>query len=541
MEKNYLGISTRKPDKKELAFEDTQATLMKSEQKYRRLVEVLGENYFFYTHDTMGIFTAISPSITTVLGYTPEEFTHVAEYLVDNPLSQAGMHHTKFSLQGIKQPPFEIEIPQKDGSNKIVEITEEPVFDNNGQVVEIEGIGHDVTAMRHLENQLHQARKMEAIGLLASGVAHDLNNILSGVIGYPEMLLKSLPQNSELRGTLEVIRDSGQRAAVVVADLLTAARGSVASRKVYCLNTLVLEYLDSPECKKLNRVYPRVSCQHQLSASRAEILCSSVHIKKCLMNLVINAVEAIVSMGTVVVSTENLHIGGSSGFKPDLEPGDYVLLSIRDTGPGISKEDMEHIFKPFYTRKTMGKSGSGLGLNIVWNSVEDHGGKIFVESSKKGTCFQLYFPVSQENGNIHTKKRSIGKLSGNGEHILVVDDEPLLLELTGQMLEYLGYKVNCVRSGELAIDFVRENSVDLIVLDMQMAPGINGRQTFDKICEMYPGQKALIASGFEKNDDVKRMMERGAGAFIKKPYITDQLGKVVKEVLSKQQLQEAYG
>jgi CheY-like chemotaxis protein len=179
----------------------------------------------------------------------------------------------------------------------------------------------------------------------------------------------------------------------------------------------------------------------------------------------------------------------------------------------------------------MGKSGTGLGLTVVWTAMEEHDGKILVESNEQGTCFQLYFPISKKEETAQIEKERAGDLRGNGEHILVVDDEPQLLDIASQMLRAFGYKVDTVCSGELAVEFVKNNPVDLILIDMLMDPGMNGRQTYEKIITLYPNQKAIIVSGFSESDDVKAALQLGAGGFIKKPYAMDQLGRAVKETL----------
>ena len=214
-----------------------------------------------------------------------------------------------------------------------------------------------------------------------------------------------------------------------------------------------------------------------------------------------------------------------------MKAGHYVVLSVRDTGPGIASKDLIHIFEPFYTKKVMGKSGTGLGLAVVWNAVQDQNGKIFVESDNKGTCFRIYFPVTEKEIVRSPKNRKADNYFGNGEHILVVDDEPQLRDIASQMLQTIGYKVDSVCTGELAVKFVEENPVDLIVIDMLMEPGMNGRETYGEIIKLYPDQKAIIVSGFSESDDVKATLKLGAGAFVSKPYSVDQLGQAVKEAL----------
>ncbi len=382
------------------------------------------------------------------------------------------------------------------------------------------------------EEKAQRSSKMEAIGLMAGGVAHDLNNILAGIVSYPELMLLQLPKSSELRKPLEEIHSSGKRAATVVADLLTVARGVASVRESYDVNVLIREYLASPECVRLWSQYPAVSCEQDLVALDSIICCSPVHIKKTIMNLVINAAEAIADKGIICISTSNQLVEPSKPFKHTVDPGKYVLVTIQDNGPGIAEKDRVHIFEPFYTKKVMGRSGTGLGLAIVWNTLQDHNGKVIVESSEKGTTFFLYFPVSDDRVVIQAEKQEEDVTTINQEHILVIDDEPLLRDIASQMLTTLGYTVDSVSSGELAIEFLADHQVDLIVVDMLMEPGMNGRETYEKILLMRPNQKAIIASGFSESDDVEATLKLGAGGFIKKPYLLDRLGRVVKEVLN---------
>jgi len=382
-----------------------------------------------------------------------------------------------------------------------------------------------------LQDKLILAQKMEAIGMMAGGVAHDLNNILSGIVGYPELLLQTLPKESELRKPLEAIHDSGQRAAAVVADLLTVARGVASIHEVHDLNLLVQEYIDSPECKKLKSLSPDVMFRQRLQATPSDIFCSSVHVKKCIMNLITNAAEAIAGHGTVTVSTNSQYVKDEKSSA--MEAGEYIILSVKDSGPGIAEQDLEHIFEPFYTKKLTGRSGTGLGLAVVWNTMEDHNGKVVVQSDSHGTCFQLFFPGThkEQQRNIQTDNSPAHAFKSDDEHILVVDDEPQLRDLACKMLASMGYAVDSVCSGELAITFIKDTPVDLIVLDMLMDPGMNGHQTYKEIRKLYPEQKAIIASGFSESDEVKATLQLGAGGFIKKPYSMNQLNRVVKEAL----------
>ncbi|MCI5148954.1 MAG: response regulator [Candidatus Electrothrix sp. MAN1_4] len=389
----------------------------------------------------------------------------------------------------------------------------------------------DLRERKKLEERVFRSKRMESIGLMAGGVAHDLNNILAGIIGYPELLLKTLPENTSLRGPLEAILESGQRAAMVVADLLTVARGVAIAKEMRDLNVLIKEYLHSPEQKKLNALYPGISYDYQLDATQAAIVCSPLHIKKCLMNLVTNAAEAILGKGIITISSSNKFLDEHEALELELTVGEYVVLGVKDTGTGIPAKDLQHIFEPFYTKKVMGRSGTGLGLAVVWNTVQDHESKISVTSDEQGTQFQIYFPLTQEKSVAAEKSKQEEKTAEQNGTILIIDDEPQLRDIAVRILQPMGYTVDAVCSGELAIKHILEKSVDLIVIDMQMEPGMNGYETYQEILEIYPDQKALIVSGFSESKDVKAALKLGANGFIKKPYSTEQLGQAVKNAL----------
>ncbi len=383
-----------------------------------------------------------------------------------------------------------------------------------------------------LEKELYQAQKMKAIGLLAGGVAHDLNNILSGIITYPELLLMRLPPDSNLRQPLTTILKSGQRAADIVSDLLTFARGAAGKKESTDLHKIINEYLNSPEHQKTMREKPKLTLTTNFAENLPNVSGSPIQIRKCLMNLIINSAEEIAENGKIWISTRSLNSDDPHISKLNLEPGEYINLSVKDNGSGIPESDIEHIFEPFYSKKIMGKSGSGLGLAVVWSTMHENGGRVTVHSDNEGSTFDLYFPATREEEKPRPGKVPLLKIKGKQEKILVVDDEILQLEVARHILEELNYQVETVLSGEAAIKWLQEQTAELIILDMVMDPGINGRETFSRIRDLWPQQKTIIVSGFSENEDIEKTLKNGAGAFVKKPYSIEDLGLAVKRELT---------
>jgi len=308
----------------------------------------------------------------------------------------------------------------------------------------------------------------------------------------------------------------------------------VSTPEVVNINDVISEYLQSPEHEKLRQYHPKVHVEANLEKNLLNILISPIHLSKTVMNLFSNAAEAMPDGGIISVSTENRYLERPIKGYDQVNEGEYVTLMISDTGIGISPRDKEKIFEPFYTKKVMGRSGTGLGMAVVWGTVKDNNGYVDVQSTEgKGSLFTLYFPVTRKEVSYSKSTLPIESYMGTGESILVVDDVEEQREIASEMLTALNYAVKSVKSGEDAIDYVKKYSVDLLLLDMIMDPGIDGLDTYTKILEIHPGQKAIIASGFSETERVREAQRLGAGAYIKKPYLLNQIGRAVKTELLK--------
>lgn len=390
----------------------------------------------------------------------------------------------------------------------------------------------DLSDRKRLEEQLQRSEKMEILGKLAGGVAHDLNNILSALVGYPELLLKRIDRSSDLRAPLETIRQSGEKAAVIVQDLLTLARRGVTSPTSISLNNVVQEFMQSPECKKILTDNAGTSISTRLDERLARISGSHVHLCTTVMNLVANAAEAMPHGGEIVLSTTTTHLDTPMRGYSTINQGTYAVLTIQDEGVGITTADAEYIFEPFFTTKAMGRSGTGLGMSIVWGTVKDHSGYIDVQSTVgSGSTFSLYFPVCQLEPPAVAQEQADLDLRGNGETVLVVDDIRLQREIAEAMLHDLGYQVTSVASGEEAIAHIEARPVDILLLDMIMAPGIDGLETYRRILAGNNQQKAIISSGYSKTKQVAEVMKAEACGYLQKPYTCQELGAAIHQVL----------
>ena len=520
------------------------AQLQASEKKYRDLVEnahsiilriaPTGRIIFFnrfaqklFGFTESGIYGKL---ISEVLSPTSPGAQNWIEMLAEAALPNSDIpvvEETAYTLEG--------------GRTIWIAWTYRPIFSAEGKLIEILCIGNDITQLKQtieenakLEIQLIRAQKMEALGPLAGGVAHDLNNVLAGVINYPELMLMRLPEDSPLRRYATSIQKSGERAAAIVQDLLTLARRNVVQVEVIDLNAVVAEYIGSPEFDRLRFNHPLAKVNTRLDPHISGILGSPVQLSKAVMNLVANAVEALEGKpGQVSILTEPCQLDTSVDAYERIPPGNYVRLTVVDTGCGMAADDLRRIFEPFFSRKKMGRSGTGLGMAVVWGTIKDHGGLIDIHSIPgRGTRFDIYFPPTTKVEK-KVEATPVEAYRGKGEKILIVDDEEAQREIADEILTDLGYDVKTVASGEAAIEILGNEPTDLVVLDMIMASGMDGLDTYRRIVLRWPGQRAIIASGFSDNEKVRQAMKLGVGQYVKKPYNREGLGKAVRQELDR--------
>ena len=504
-------------------------TLRYSEEKYRALTEYSNDGITIIQN---GTHRYANQSYKAMSGYTFRELKNIPlDTLITQISDHKGWPNKMNPLHSDIPGTYEAILKNKNGRELDVEISHASFLymGNHAKILSV----RDLKERKELEFKLAQAQKMEALGVIAGGVAHDLNNILAGITSYPDLLLMDLPDDSHLRKPLSTIRKSGEKAIATVQDLLTLARRGASVMETVNLNKLIQDYLDSPEHKKIKNHHENVSIITMFEAEELNIKGSPYHLNKTLMNLVLNAAEAMDKNGSISIITENRYMDNPVQGYEFIKEGDFVTLSITDTGSGIKRDDMENIFEPFYTKKKFGRSGTGLGLPVVWGTVKDHNGFIDIQSTEgKGTTFTLYFPVTRDEILPQHRSMSLDEYRGNGENILVVDDVVEQRDIATMMLQKLGYNVTAVSSGEEAVEYVSGHAVDLLILDMIMNPGIDGLETYRRILKIRPGQKAVITSGFSETQRVIKAQDLGASAYIKKPYFLEKLGTTVKRVLN---------
>jgi PAS domain S-box-containing protein len=398
----------------------------------------------------------------------------------------------------------------------------------NGHWVRTWGISRDVTARMHLEEQLRNAQQLEAIGRLAGGVAHDFNNILSIIMGHGELLLATAGTDERSRNGLQQIRRAAERAASLTQQLLAFSRKQVLQPKVLDLNEVVADVQ-----KMLTRVIGEdIDLVAKLHPSLAPVTVDPGQVEQVLMNLAINARDAMPHGGEIVMETSNVDVDPERGRDVDLAPGPYVMLKVTDTGHGMDAGTLGHIFEPFFTTKKMGK-GTGLGLATVYGIVKQSGGSIQVESEEgRGSDFRIYLPAVDRAPRRWQETITAEAVVGGAETVLIVEDEPDLRELTRLFLEGYGYRVLQASSAEQALrvaDTFGER-IDLLLTDVIM-PGMSGRRLAEKMLSTRPQTKIMYMTGYTDDMVVQHKVLEPGVQLLQKPFSKGELALKVRATL----------
>jgi len=508
--------------------------LQVSEQRFETLSEAAWEGIAIYADD---IIIEANSQFLQMFGYTREELLDgLFLYNIFTPASLRIAE--KFTRQDIVGS-CEISGMKKDGTEFFVEIKFRPItyLSKPRRVCIIRDISERVRAEEEkftLQKKLAKANKLSSLGLMAGSVAHDLNNILSGIVSYPDLLLMQMSETDKYYEQIKKIQEAGKRAAAVVSDLVTIARNGASPKTVENFNNIVLDHLGSLEHLERLANFPHVTIQTKLQRGLDHICCSPQHIHKILLNLVGNALEVLEDKGIIHISTENCKFSHPlTNDTASSKDTDYIKLTVSDNGPGIKATDTESIFDPFYTTKVMGKSGTGLGLSIVWNIVQEHSGWIDIKDNKPGAIFEIYLPATQAAICPVEDTQTVESLQGNGETILLIDDQGEQNEIMEKALQKMGYVTHSVTSGEEGVAFVMSQPVDLVLLDMMMGDGLSGRETYEEILKIHPHQKAIVISGYARSDEIAKTRDLGVSYFLEKPVTISKIGLAIRQSLAR--------
>ncbi|MEN8221738.1 MAG: response regulator [Acidobacteriota bacterium] len=527
--------------------EKAEKALRVSEKHYRLMTESTSDLIAITTFGLRPKYKYVSPSHIQ-LGFKQEELIGRSGLDIMYPADKKKIilllkQYTKVKIKKLLIKPesefrmtLEYRIYDKSGSMQFIESTVNIIGKELLFVSKIvtDRKKEEKEKVKQQERILH-SEKMETLGRLAGGVAHDLNNILGGIVGYPDLILKDLSPDSPIRSKVEAIKNSGEKAAAMIEDLLGLTRRGVIKKERVNLNKLVNNYLNSPEFERLTGLHKNAVINTALEKNLPDIEGSYVHLNKMIMNLTSNAMEAMPEGGALTFSTYSKYLDSKiSGHLKNIKKGNYIVLKVTDTGIGIGPESAKRIFEPFYTNKAMKSSGTGLGMSIVLGTVIDHNGDIVLRSAKtRGTSFEIYFPWKKTKRGLDTVLKSSEDYTGEGETILVVDDNKDQRLLMENMLNTLGYKTDLVPSGESALKYIKKKRPDLIILDMIMDPGINGLETYIQIKKMIPEIKVILCTGYSDKKSIDKALKNGIRQYLKKPFSIEQLGKAVKQEIKR--------
>ena len=417
---------------------------------------------------------------------------------------------------------------KKDGTLYQEEASISPVRDENGSIVSYVAVKRDVTQEKLFERQVREAQKMEAIGTLAGGISHDFNNLLQVISGYSELLLTNTDQEAPVHKDLTAIHQAAVRGSELVKQILAFSRKLEPEIHILNLNDQVLQVE-----RMLYRTIPKmISIELLLDRELWDIAADPGQMEQVLINLALNAKDAMPNGGKLRFGTQNVILDREyAGTHLDVKPGEYVQLSVSDTGTGMAREISERIFEPFFSTKGVGE-GTGLGLAMVYGIVKNHGGHVQCYSEPgHGTTFRIYFPATEqkEQENLEFSEEPV---VGGTETILIVDDEPMIRQLAERILEKAGYSVITASSGMEALEFYSERRADvaLVILDFIM-PKMGGQECLEELLKIDPQIKVLIASGLAIKGEAKAFLNTEAKGTVSKPFNMRELLRSVRRVL----------
>jgi PAS domain S-box-containing protein len=505
---------------------DTERQLKESEERFRELAELLPE--IIYEMDSDVRLTFVNRRAFELFGYTQQEFEkglNALDMIVPEERPKA-VEAMKRVLSGRDSRLNEYTALRKDGSTFPILIRSTRLL-KDGRPVGTRGLIIDVSEKKQLESQLIQAQKMEAIGTLAGGIAHDFNNMMMGIQGRTSLMLMDVHTAHPHFEHLTSIQNYVKSAAELTKQLLGFARGGKYQVKPLDINKLIVD-----SSGLFGRTKKEIQIHIKLPDDIRTVMADQAQIEQVLLNLYLNAWQAMSGGGELYLQTENIHLSEQAVEPYDVKPGPYVEIAVTDTGIGMNEKVRRRIFDPFFTTKNIGR-GTGLGLASAYGIIRSHGGFIKVSSTRgKGSTFRIYLPASGEEIRPDAGIRE--EIFKGGETLLLVDDEEMIIDIGQKMLERLGYRVLVAHGGKEALEVYQRHRqrIQLIVLDVVM-PEMGGKQVFELLKKIDPKLKVLLASGYSMEGEAKEIMDQGCDGFIQKPFNMHELSQKLRSILEK--------
>ena len=512
--------------------------LRESELKYRTILESVEEGCFEI--DLEGNLTFFNDPLSKMLGYTPEEMPGKNTREFTSPATMRKMDQIYDQILKTGEPirGTGYDAVGKDGGGIALELAASLIRDPQGDPIGFRGVLRDVSERkdaeaqkRALELQVQQAQKMESIGTLAGGIAHDFNNILMGIQGNASLMLLKTDSSHAFYEKLKNIEAYVENGTELTKQLLGFARRG----KYHSIASDINSIIDK-SASMFGRTKKEIRIHKDLMPDIYTVEVDRGQIEQALLNLYVNAWQAMPEGGDLYLKTENVILDADfENIQPyKVETGKYVKITVSDTGSGFDDETKKRIFEPFFTTKEMGR-GTGLGLASVYGIIKGHGGYINVHSRKdQGATFAVYLPASAKEVR-HEKAEPVVETVAKGTGtILLIDDEEMIIKVGEELLQELGYNVIAARSGEEAVKLYNKNrdKIDLVVMDMIM-PGMGGGETFDRLKAVNPDVKVLLSSGYSINGQASKILERGCDGFIQKPFNLNQLSEKIRGIVAK--------
>jgi len=526
--KYWLGLMENITERKK-----AEKAIRESEEKYRNILKSIEEGYFEV--DLKGNYTFFNDAMCKILGYTADELLSRNNREYTSPLTAKKINRifSKVYKTGRSARVLNYEVITKDGTKKILYLSASLMRDADQETIGFRGIVQDVTDQliaekqrEQLANQMLHAQKMEAIGTLAGGIAHDFNNLLMGFQGNLSLMLMDIDPKHPHYDFLMNMENYVKRGSELTRQILGFARGGKYEVKPTDINELL-----EKSSEMFSRTKKEIPIHKKFQEDLWPVEVDRGQIEQVLLNLFVNAWQAMPAGGKLFLETENLVLEAEDLNKPyALNPGNYIRISVTDTGIGMDKTTRERIFEPFFTTKDVGR-GTGLGLASAYGIIKNHNGFIDVDSElNRGTTFKIYLPISHKK--VFNESTTNGKTYKGRETIMLVDDEEMIADIGKRMLEKLGYRVLLAESGKSALKVyeAHRDGIGLIILDMIM-PGMGGSETFDQLRAMNPSIRVLLSSGYSLNGQASQIMKRGCNGFIQKPFNIEQISKKIREIL----------